>query len=342
MSIRKVEDADLDEIVRFNTRLYPKRNKIKESFVYRFYDNPFSKNLINESLIALDSNNNIVGQDLLMPSILLYQGKQYPAFWEMDFIVDERYRGMNGVLLAKKATVVRNLFGVGYSKQSIGLRLAIGEPIIGCLVKYIKICNPFFFLHYYKIIKKNKTVTDFPETINLKNGNFNRVRNSESILSQNGSWNKNYLEFTRNKEFVDWRFFTYKDKYFVYSYLPIQNNISNNPVYFIVRPIIWENMHCLLLVDYRLDLDNIKMFETILKTVSKLAFNMKYDAIIAGCSIPGYEKTLKRKFFFPFGERMDIISRFYKTIDSSTHERNVFVTFADSDCDFYYGNDYHW
>lgn len=342
MIIRNFEDKDYQSLIEFNASIFSKRDKIEESIIHRFFQNPFAKGSKSNILIALDDNGKIIGQILVMPSEFTHEGKVYPAFLGMDyFVAAEARNSLAGIRIANKYKDLEYNFGIGLSDASLAIMQAFKVPVVGYMSKYIKLTS-IFSIFRFLFASKIKTETDIvpPAIINSKTGRFVRVFNAHDINSETGYWNRNLLEFTRNKAFVNWRFYSYPDKYFVYKYL--SNNLANNvlPNYFVVRPIIWKNVSCLLLVDYRFDPEQKDMFNTILNSVGKLSGELNMAATITGCSLPECEVHLRKNLFFKFGRKMEIVTRYPISKNKNDFDENsVLVTFADSDGDFYYGND---
>jgi hypothetical protein len=341
MKVRKIQQKDINSFIDFNIISYPARNCVKESIYYRFTENPFNKSSEYEILIAEDEFNNIVGQVLLMPSKFCFKGEILKSFWAMDFIVNESNRGLIGFVLAKNAIKVENHFSLGLTKVALDLHLALGEKIVGYMCKYIKLNFSISLLRF--LLKRNRgkaEVFSFPDYLSLNEGKFKRVYSPEEIVPHEGYWNSTLVEFIRDKEFMKWRFFYYPDKYGVYKYIPNIKNDILKPSYFVVRPIVWKRVNCLLLVDYRFSFSEKEIFNMILKSTSKLAKHFKMAATLTGCSLPSCYPILGRNMFFRYGEDLELVTKFQliKEIKEQNSD-SVFTTFADSDSDFYYGDD---
>ena len=340
MIIRKIEDKDLNDLIQFNSKIYPRRINIEESIKYRFYHNPFITKLSNENIIAKDSNDNIVGQVLMLPSELIYNKVKYPVYWAIDFFVDETSRGYSGFIIAKKAVSVNYHFGVGVSDIALKLHLALGERIAGYLVKYVKFSSLFSIL---KFIKKNKSGLIksyvFPESIEIKGGKFIRVYDSKDIITEAGYWNEDLIELTRDQIFMDWRFFYYPNKYFIYKYIDDIESNNTIPIYFVVRSVKWRGVDCLLVVDYRLSLSNGDSLKKILKATTRLSQKLKIAASIFCSSLPNCDPLIRKQRFFKVGKKSVIVTKFLNDKENMNVEKNmIFVTPADSDVDFYYDN----
>jgi len=342
MIIRRFENKDYQSLIDFNCKNFNKRDKIEESIIHRFFNNPFSVKDKSDILIAIDDRGEIIGQILVMLSEFNHEGNVYPAFLGMDYFVTKEARNsLAGIRIANKYKDLKYNLGIGLTDASLAIMRAFNVPVVGYMSKYIKLTNIFSILKFL-LASKIKTQSKFapPGSINLKGGRFVRVFNADELISETGYWNKNLLEFTRCKAFINWRFYSYPDKYFVYRYFTHNSENNSIPNYFVVRPIIWKNSNCLLLVDYRFDPELKSMFNNILNSVGKSSQELKMAATITECSLPECEVDLKRNLFFKFGRKMEIVSKYPINLNKNESEKNsILVTFADSDGDFYYGND---
>lgn len=334
MKIRKVEESDFASLVEFNQNIYIKSDGIEESLNYRFFINPHNVKS-HESIIALNENDKIIGQILLMCSKFRYNGNTETAVWGMDYVVDELYRGSPaGTVLCKKALKVEFHFGVGLTETSMAIHKVFGENIIGSVCKYIRLTGPFSFVKFIFPRLNNKYIIEYPEEIEIKDSRFVKVIDPAEINSKLGFWNDNILEFVRDTAFLKWRYFYYPDKYLVYKYIS-KNNKEDiiSTTFFVARPIVWKNVNCLLLVDYRTSCD--KDFFKIISATKELAKKLKVSAVITGCSFSGYKKILKRTLFLKFGTNLEIVSNYKEYSDRNSFDKdNILVTFGDSDCDF--------
>tara|TARA_B100000963_G_C22623229_1_gene671033 strand:- start:151 stop:1170 length:1020 start_codon:yes stop_codon:yes gene_type:complete len=334
IKVRRIKEEDIPKLIKFNRRMYRNRDKIEDSISFRILKNPFSKQIF--SYISYLEDNSIIGQIFLMPTQFKFSGEIKNANWGMDYIVDDEYRGsIAGVQLCKKALKENLHFGIGLSEVSLKIHLIFNEKIISKMTKFIKINN---FLSLFQIItKRTKHIQyTFPEKINAGRTVFQKVKKAEEIISDNGYWNSDeILEFSRNNDFLKWRFFYYKEKYTVYK---MQfNNENAKSVYFVIRPIVWKGLNGFLIVDYRNNSTND--FDSILKAVNKLSRLNNSAVTITGSTLESLNKILKKRWYFPFGQKREIVTNFKNIFsDYKINSNKVLVTFADSDCDFYYGD----
>lgn len=96
-------------------------------------------------------------------------------------------------------------------------------------------------------------------------------------------WNDNLIEFERSTKFLDWRFFTLKDKYQVYAL----RKKGENDVYFACRQYDLSGIPLLYVVDYRFLIDDFEEQKAIIKAALLLSRKMKfcwsiYSFILAG------------------------------------------------------------
>ena len=339
MKIRKIEKTDIPSLIEFNRRMYPKRDKIDESVNFQFFMSPLA-NKYSESLIAVNKKDEIIGQILMMPNKFRYRENDGIAFWAVDFIVMPEHRGsLAGILLPKQALKLKHHFGVGVADTALAIHKRLGEEVVGYFSKFIKLTGLFSFLKFLFPPENKSMFFTFPDEVAVKGSRFLRVNDAGEIISDNGFWNNHVLEFARDVEFLRWRYFHLENKYYVYKlvFIPARDVPDSPTSYFVVRPIIWKKVPCLLLVDYRVS--HHKHFTAIIKAVTKLARILKLPAIITGCSLPSLMKILKRNIFVKFSGKTVIVSN-YKEFSNNIYieNDNILVTFGDADCDFYYGN----
>jgi hypothetical protein len=338
MVIRNIVEADIPDLIRFNIRMFQDREDIEEIIKYRLIHNPVLEKPFEKSFIALDENGEITGQVFLLPTEFWFQGKKHLAFWGTDYIVSEETRGpFAGTVLAMKIARSKYHFGATLTEPSFKLFMAFKEWIIAYSKKYIRFISPLSL--FRSILPGNRPLPSyhFPDTIHLKGGKFIKTDDPGMLVSPEGYWNYHVIEFLRDEKFIKWRFFYYKDKYCVYRYYSNEPDATEKPTYFVIRPIIWKRLNCLLLVDYRFPLERKEDLAGILKATIAVARKLRMAAILAYSSLPEIDGILKRKLFINYGKNTEILTNLEKVNNDGT-ERNdpVLVTFADSDMDLNY------
>jgi hypothetical protein len=331
MNVSNVMDEDFAKFLIFNRTVYHSRDRIDESIEFKF-NHPLSKDKSNSSLIV-KMNNDIVGQMQRIPCICKNKGEIIEGYWGMDFVVDKNHRGFAGVDLLEKA-LSENQFALGLSEKAYKLHRMMGVYHIGNYHKYIYfnpiksifllILKNLKFYHYNTKLKTSKV-------INMKKFKFELVDNYDE--HQFNVLNNNILNFSRDADFVKWRFGTYPNTFKTYT-LYHENKIK---CYFVIRLFFWKSYPFILLVDYRYEPG---FFNLIIKAVKKILCDNMAFGIITLSSISNIDQILKKSFFLHFGENGQIMTNinFNFSSESIFKRTNIMVTFADSDCDFYYGN----
>ncbi len=318
---------------------YPNIQNIEESINYKIKYNPFS-NSVYENIIVQYCDDNIIGHAIKMPVKYYFEGKIYDCYWGMDFFVDKNSRSsLAGINIPLQVINLKYHFSIGLTKKSLDIHVALKEKLIGYMYKYISIHSYLkAALHFFS--KKDKTICirNASDKISINNKTFLRVKDANEIANISGSYNKDLLEFTREEKFLKWRFFFYKEKYLVYRLSDI-DNVTDPQTYFVVRPFIWKGIKSLLLVDYRFSKKNIDDFKYILKALKILSKQLNTALAITGCTYPELFKFLGKAKYKRFGKEMSIVTNFKQFWDDNDKEQDkLFVTYADADADFNYGN----
>jgi hypothetical protein len=332
MEIKKVSDSDVAALIEFNRKHFPFRDNSEEYVPYRCLKHPYLQRTSKETLIAIGDDNAIIGQVFLVPMKLRYEGVVRSGVWGMDFLVDGAGRSSQaGLALVLRSMENENLFGIGLSEVSLRLHLALKMIVVGHVGRYFKITGWFRFFYQF-VLNKRKDINRliFPGLINTEGVRYLKVEDPAEITNENGFYNDDMVEFSRDNEFIKWRFYNSKNKYFIY-------RSSDSKSFFAVRPIVWKKMNCLLLVDYKMKTSDIEIFGNILKAVMKLSRELGTASVLTGCSLPDLSQILKQNRFIKFGNDLKIVSNskiFIKNKELKSVP--VFVTFADSDSDFNY------
>ncbi|MDR2207033.1 MAG: hypothetical protein LBE36_12865 [Flavobacteriaceae bacterium] len=321
MKLSIPKNTELSAVIAFNKEIYPSRKGIEKSFDWRFFANPFQKNGIENSFILLNESE-IFGQFLLMGTKFLYNNIEYSGAWGTDYIIKEQYRGKGfGNMLAEKVMKSENHFDVNMSGISMKIHLTFDEKIVGKASKFIFVSRPFSLLKVF--FKKQNPKPS--KTISEKFGNFILKRDVENINFNFEFNEKNSVVFSRTKEFVQWRYFAETDKYFFF-----QNEKNNS--YFVLRNVVWKSLNALLLVDYRYNFSAPNQFSEIIKTVKNISKKLGKDVIINVSSNTEEFPILKKNLFFKSKNGMPIATNFQQKIEK------IYINFADSDLEHFYGN----
>lgn len=316
---------EICKIEKFNNIIYP--NRSKNWIKYRFYDNPYSQSSYNHSLIAEDENGNIIGELLQMPTKFFYQKEEYYGFWGMDlFVVDKERTGTAGVDLS--LALSKNTFSYSHTDLALKIRLKLKDKLVGHINRYVyyNYSNILSILFgYFK--PKNKIKSDFPSNVNYKKYFFKQIEKKD-LPNDIHTWLNGGLEFTREKKFIEWRFFNNNQ----YAFYELKD--CKEYTYFVLRTLVWKGINAMILVDYRCNFNDTKIINAILKSTKIISKKLNRKIILTGCSLAEFEQILKlNKYKLVAKEPILAKSNmnFAKNIP-------ILVTYADSDSDFNYGS----
>lgn len=343
MRICRLQAEDFDQFIKFNQAIDPTRDDVAERLKFQVLENPLLEDKANPNiLVAYDDEARIIGQHLHNPFEYYFKGQPCKGYYGFDFFVPENYRGKGiGSAIAKESKQeFYPHFGVGLSEVSQRIQLSLGNQIIGYLFTYLWIRNwlsPIKFgwqqLFRQQSIKRSSRChpSSFPDRISIGDFQFHRV----DALSQwdYECWDSDVLEFSRSLSFIDWRFFSQKNKYFFYLLTG-----SRAEAYFVIRKIFARGMNLLALVDYRVPPKDEEKFKAILKATQQLAKSGGYDGIFTMSSFHFFDTILRASSFWKVGKPIVILTNAELDIDlNRIHERkHVIATMADSDLDFYF------
>lgn len=283
MEISRASLEDLEKLYEFNTRMFPE--KVIET--KRFFCFWLSKGdaRICENLVLKDGEGRIHGQILTSPMSYYYGQDRKEAIWLFDLIIDEDLRKTAwGVdLLLACMDVHPTSCSTGSGPAALPLHLKLGNTMLGELRKYVSIVNPLYLLSSFH--RKRVRVESFPKEIKSVAGSFRRVCKNE-LPTYDAPFNKTLFEISREKSFLEWRFFNDLHQYVFYL-----NKESKS--YFVVRSILMKGLRVLELVDYRCSADRYS-FELLIKAVHKVVSAVHLPVVVCGSSLDSFDAVLER------------------------------------------------
>lgn len=340
VQVSKVESFGYDDLYLFNQECYPSRSNIKERFQFQVLANP-EDTLPPSFLVAFDEKR-MVGQFGLSPRSYSWRGKQVRGFCGFDLFVSEKWRG-KGVGSSLVNTAIKNfspLFPIGVSEAAKSKYLGfqqIGEAhtfvYIRKLTTFFKGLNYFLRRGKRGVRFKGSSFSDsslFPDR--LSQGNFRKMK--ELPEWKDYGLGDNFLQFSRELDFLKWRFFTKPGYHFYLS--------ESESAYFVVREVDWKGFKVLLLVDYKVQLNDREMFKAILKNTKILAKKSSCEAIITMSSHVFFDCILSRSLFFKAGNPSLVLTNAQlglslEEIKQKAEQRKLVVmTMADADFEFAY------
>lgn len=256
--------------------------------------------------------------------------------WGFDLFVDPNKRTDSvGLHLLEfiKANKGGPIFASGVGEKALRIEKFFGYHIIGHLKKYYKLVNPFFLVSGL-LRGENIKSSKFPLQIVSGNNIFEKV-NMDYLWNAKDPYNAQLLEFERNIDFMQWRFYSEAFHYAVYQ--NIENNQSGKPSYFVVRTVKIKRITSLVLVDYRYDTSKNEDFISLLKATQKVASKLLLPVIVTGSSLQVTDSILDLLKFKITGKDRPIICNIkdYKQYKDKIQNRNfIFSTLADSDGEY--------
>ena len=156
-SIQKIKSDGINDLIQFNTMIYPRRKNLKQRFLWYFIRNPLIKEEKElNSLLCYSKDKNIIGQILINP-IEWFYNKKFEGYYGVDYFVLEEFQGITGAMLALKAFKEHKpYFGFSPTPEALKIHLELKVIVIGKMEKFIWFRNPTAPLKFLtnKLIKK--------------------------------------------------------------------------------------------------------------------------------------------------------------------------------------------
>lgn len=326
--IRNFQPSDKEALLIYLSKAYPIRNDLESYVDFTLFHSPKSE---DEKSLLVFEDEDIIGANMFLQAHARIGTNEYPIVWSYDIKVLDEYRDTDaGTILCGETFFMKNSFGAGLSDISYKINKRIHTHFIGNSVAYFRFN---IYLINYILPSKCKILDDtqYPKTIDIHFGVFNRLNKAEDLYQPQGDyWNEDVIEFERSVAFLNWRFFSIPNKYQIYACHLADNN--RNDIYFVCRQYFLCGVALLYVVDYRFDINNDIEQESIIEAALKLARKLKFAGVYIRSSLPGFSNKLKKSFFLRKGRGADIITRFKPAFG---YEGCVFHTSADSDMDFH-------
>ncbi|MGV8092856.1 MAG: hypothetical protein AB2L24_13445 [Mangrovibacterium sp.] len=322
MQIKFFESLDYNKFIDFNKQIFPER--INSQSIIDFWFNK-SKTESALSIILKGDNEEIWGQNIHSSMFYYLENEKVYGEWGFDYIVreDKRKDGYGIDILQFALKHKDTIFAVGSGPLALKIELKMGFKLLGELKKYVSIANPFWLST--SIFRGIIPIKKFPLDVNIKGVKY-ILTTEHNLLDFCKPFNRNLLEFGRDKAFLNWRYFSGLHEYALYKK-------ADGEDYFVLRTIVLKRITCLVLVDYRCDFSNPEDFESQIEVVKKVAGKLKLAIIITGSSLHIIDKILGKKYFKSIGPPRPIISsrEFKEKSENIINREFIFSTLADSD-----------
>lgn len=336
MKISFLQLSDKQKFIKFNIDSYPTRAKLNEKLINFRYFNPLHPgNFVKDNILSFDDSDKISGQALYHPANYYFENEKRAMEWGFDLFVRPDMRSESvGIHLMEyiKAQKSTPIFASGVGEKALKIEKFFGYHIIGYLKKYYKIVNPFFGITGL-LAPKNIKPSQFPKAVVVGNDRFEKTP-FEKLWNASEPYNNNLLEFERDRQFLQWRFYSEGFNYALYRHM---GDSDQKPLYFVVRTVKIKKITTLILVDYRYDTSKKEQLELILNAAAKVCSRLFLPIMVTGSSHQVTDKVMESKKFKVTGKDRPIIcnKKEYKTFKEPIANRNfIFSTLADSDGEY--------
>ena len=317
--IHNLSAFNLEKLYAFNSRVYPYKTIPTKSYIDFFLSK--SEGEIGSCIVLESQQEEIVGQIMASSMSYFLDGRKVDSVWLYDLIVDEQLRksawGIDLLLYCMEQHP--NSCSTGSGPTALPLHLKLGNKMLGEIRKYVKIVNPFYGVTSFRrgIIPIDK----FPQAHDSY-----RLIGKEELHDLTEPFNQSLFEVTRDRAFLQWRFFSSLHVYAFY-----QDAQSDN--YFVLRTTVMHGITVMLLVDYRCNADDGIAFENMLAAVIRITKQLHLPIIVCGSTLAVIDQILEKHHFRSFGRPRPVIG-FVKCKGRQqdiADRKFCFVTMADSD-----------
>lgn len=323
LHIATTQEINQEKIILYNEKSYPEKVvRARDYLTFRFSKSPIE---MDNGIYLVDHEQNVYGQILTSTMSYYYKNEKVDTVWLFDLIVDEELRkegwGVD-ILLACMDKHPRSC-GTGSGPAALPIELKMGFKMLGEIRKYVGLANPLCMLT--SPFRGNIKAEKFPSTVIANSRKFRKLTREE-MPDLTKPYNDNFFEITRDREFLQWRYFND-----LHSYAFYKDEQSND--YFVLRTTIQKHITVMLLVDFRCNMSDTKSFEIIYKATKKVMSNLHIGMLIAGSSLKVVDDVLEAHCFKSIGRPRPVIG-FVKVKDrkADVEARNfLLTTFADSD-----------
>lgn len=309
----------IERLYTFNNRIYKDKAISAKSYIDFFLSK--SEKETEACLVLENQQEEIVGQIMVSSMSYFLDGRKVDSVWLYDLIVDEQLRksawGIDLLLYCMEQHP--NSCSTGSGPTALPLHLKLGNKMLGEIRKYVKIVNPLYGITSFRrgIIPIDK----FPKELNSY-----RKKRKDELHDLTKPFNKSLFEIGRDREFLQWRFFSSLHAYAFY-----QDMQSDD--YFVLRTTVMHGITVMLLVDYRCNADEGTAFENMLAAVIRITKQLHLPIIVCGSTLAVIDQILEKHHFRSYGRPRPVIG-FVKCKDCKqdiADRKFCFVTLADSD-----------
>lgn len=289
----------------------------------------------NKCLLIQENDNHFIGCTTANKTSIVYQHSIEPFYFRGNTIISPNQRG-KGISkeIYNRVNSYNNWLSLGITEIAwkIQPKYVINFTPLRPINVYIGVNRRIVIQLLKKLFRvSNSSLSDVSFPLQLKINGHDEIRRikhvSEMIIPINGHWMEDNIEFVRDEEFINKRFFEIycAERYGVYQYISKSVNIG----YVILRKTIYKGFEMISLVDYRFHArkDELRAF----KVASKMA-RLNHIGMVIALSSRDYGNRLT-----------PLLIKMKKTLNCATGCKDyadkfndALFTSADSDLDFVY------
>ena len=332
-----------EEFFDFAKLVHPKEKGLRERLEWFTFRNPLRpSDKALPGLAIATSENEVIGQFLMSPFEFQVRQKKITGYFGYDFFMKEEYRsrGAGALLFVQGVRMYKPFIGVGLTHVVEKISKAAGIQTIGILKKFIWVKNPVSFggqllkQRWIKSPEEGKKIPmdgDFPDVVDVAGLKFQHRSSMPEGLDL--VCPDEVLEPVRSADFLRWRFLESPWQYHVYV-----NRDQGAPLFLVVRKAMYQGMKLLLVVDYRFPPGQWKSLDTILSAAKAIAADTRLDGVVMSSTYAKVEEALMRERFMAAGKPSSVIA-YLPNDEFSPAVTSIFLTMADADLDFSFGED---
>lgn len=288
-------------------------------------------------LVIVKGEEEIIGQFLACPFEFYLRGTKHLGYFGYDFFVREEYRsrGAGALLFMQGVRLYAPFVGVGLTPVVERISKAAGIQIIAILKKFLWVRNPVSLgsqLFKPRVIgnpqEKQASVSGavFPDVLDVSGLIFQRKDALPPELAP--STDDEVLEPSRSGDFLKWRFGDSPWSYCVYTH-----QASAEVLWLVVRPLYYQGMRLIFVVDHRFPSQRPASFEIILKAAKRICEDIHFDGVLVASTHLPIEEAFKREGFLVTGRPSSVIT-YLPSEQFTPAVKAIHLTAADSDLDF--------
>lgn len=284
-----------------------------------------------EDNIIVTYKGKIVGCNLYLRTVATINGEIRTILWSHSTYLSPEHRKCIGLEFFINSYSKDDVWGFGLTEMNRRIHQLSGTTFCGKSCAYI--VSPYFIKtkksrHFCNNSRLNEEYI-FPYYYELDGKKYIKCFSArDHNMPEGGFWNPSVLDvdFVRNQEFMEKRFYNNSKKYHIYR-TSLDPNCDDS--YFVFKVTTIKDLPALYLVDYRFNISDRSGLSAILNSLCYLASDNDINSIYFFTTLPTEYIYSNYGFITPYGNKADIITNSLNV----TNDCFMMVTPGDSDCE---------